>query len=66
MMIYLNISKIKLNYLSTEYDAKVAIDSIKVTRKIMSANCLKDYCPEEFNPGKQIQSEEDLFEAAKK
>ena len=58
--------KIKLNYLSTEYDAKVAIDSIKVTRKIMSANCLKDYCPEEFNPGKQIQSDEDLFEAAKK
>ena len=32
----------------------------------MSATFLKEFCPVVFNPGKQIQSDADSFEAAKK
>ena len=34
---------IKLNYLSTEEDRKVAVDSIRFTRRIMAARALKHY-----------------------
>jgi len=56
--------KITLNYLSTEADRKVAADSLKLTRKIVSAPALRKYQPDECKPGVEYQSEEELYKAA--
>jgi choline dehydrogenase len=55
---------ILLNYLSTPEDRKVAVDSIGMTRRIMKARALEKYQPEEFLPGLDIASEQDLAHAA--
>ena len=55
---------IRPNYLSTEEDRKVAADSIRLTRRIVSCEALKPYAPEEYLPGAALQSDEDLARAA--
>ena len=55
---------IQPNYLSTEHDRKVAVDAMKLTRKISAAAALAKYLPEEFMPGNSVQSDEDLAKAA--
>jgi choline dehydrogenase len=55
---------IKLNYLSTEEDRKVAVDSVRFTRRIMAAQGLAKYRPEEYKPGESVKSDEDLRRAA--
>ena len=57
--------KIIPNYLSTDSDKKIAIDSIKVARKIADADSLKKYILEEYVPGPAFESDEELLEAAK-
>jgi len=56
--------EISPNYLSTPEDQKVAIDSIKFTRHIMSANALKQFSPEEILPGPHLQTDEEILKAA--
>jgi choline dehydrogenase len=56
--------QIKLNYLSTPEDRKVAVDGIRFTRRIMASKALRKYEPEEFRPGVSISSDEDLEKAA--
>jgi choline dehydrogenase len=56
--------EIKLNYLSTLEDRKVAVEGMRFTRRIMAAKALAKYRPEEFRPGPSIQSEQDLEKAA--
>jgi choline dehydrogenase len=56
--------RITANYLSTEEDRQVAADSIKLTRRIVAAPALQKYQPEEFKPGAQCQTDEDLARAA--
>ncbi len=51
-------------YLSTEEDRKVAADSLRVTRHIVAQSALAPYQPEEFKPGLQYQSDEDLARLA--
>ena len=53
------------NYLSTEADRKIAIDSIKVARKIAEADSLKKHILDEYVPGQSFISDEELLEAAK-
>jgi choline dehydrogenase len=48
------------NYLSTDADRKVAVDSLRVTRRIAAQPALAKYKPEEFKPGVQYQSDADL------
>ncbi len=55
---------IQPNYLSTPGDRQVAADSVKLTRRIVAQPALARYLPEEFKPGPQIQSDEDLARAA--
>ena len=55
---------IKPNYLSTDADRQVAIDSIKLARQIAAAPALRGYEPQEYLPGANIQSDEDLAKAA--
>jgi choline dehydrogenase len=52
------------NYLSTEEDRKVAADSLRVTRRIMSQAAMASFEPEEFKPGVQYQSDEELARLA--
>ena len=54
---------IKLNYLSTEEDKRVAVDSIRITRRIMQAKALQRFEPEEFKPGPGIETDEALRKA---
>ena len=53
------------NYLSTDADRKVAIDAIRVTRRIvLESEALKKYQPEEFMPGPAFQTDAELVKAA--
>jgi choline dehydrogenase len=56
--------EIKLNYLSTEDDRRVAVQGMRFTRRIMAAKALAQYEPEEFRPGAAAQSEEELSRSA--
>ncbi len=56
--------EILCNYLNTAEDRKVAADSIRLTRRIMSQSALARYHPEEFRPGAQVQEQADLELAA--
>ncbi|MEO7031429.1 MAG: GMC family oxidoreductase N-terminal domain-containing protein, partial [Herbaspirillum sp.] len=56
--------KITTNYLSTAEDRKIAVESLRLTRKIVAAPALKRYMPEEFLPGLKFQTEEQLSAAA--
>jgi choline dehydrogenase len=48
------------HYLSTEADRKVAADSLRVTRRIVAQPALARYQPQEFKPGAQFQSDDEL------
>lgn len=52
------------NYLSTAEDRQVAADSLRVTRRIVAQPALAPYLPEEWKPGVQYQSDEDLARLA--
>ncbi|MDM0046502.1 GMC family oxidoreductase N-terminal domain-containing protein [Variovorax dokdonensis] len=52
------------NYLSTDEDRKVAADSLRVTRRIVAQPALAPFKPEEWKPGTQYQSDEDLARLA--
>ncbi|MAW85567.1 MAG: choline dehydrogenase [Phyllobacteriaceae bacterium] len=55
---------IQPNYLSTAHDQQVAARAIRITRGIVSQEPVQRYHPEEFMPGPQYQSDEELVEAA--
>lgn len=55
---------IKPNYLSTPEDRRVAADSIRVTRKIVSQQALKKYAPAEYLPGSQVGDDEEALAKA--
>lgn len=52
------------NYLSTDEDRQVAADSLRVTRRIVSQPALARYRPEEWKPGVQYQTDEELARLA--
>lgn len=52
------------NYLDTAEDRQVAIDGIKFTRRIMQAQALQAFAPQEYLPGPQLQTDAELFQAA--
>jgi choline dehydrogenase len=52
------------NYLSTDADRKVAADSLRVTRRILAQSALAAYFPQEYKPGVQFQSDEELAKLA--
>lgn len=51
---------IRLNYLSTAEDRRIAVASIRQARQIMTARALRPYAPEEWLPGPAITTDEDL------
>jgi choline dehydrogenase len=56
--------KISPNYLSTAQDRKTAAAALTLTRKIVAAPALAKFAPEEYKPGIQYSTEEELAEAA--
>ena len=56
--------KIQPDYLSDPADRKVAADAIKLTRKIVSSPAMKKFEPEEFKPGIEFASDDDLAREA--
>ena len=52
------------NYLSTEEDRRIAVESLRLTRKIVQSPALAPYTPEEYKPGSRYQSDEELVKAA--
>ena len=52
------------NYLSTAEDQRVAAESLRVTRRIVSQSALARYQPQEFKPGVQYQTDEELIRLA--
>ena len=56
--------KITPNYLSTAEDRRVAADSLSLTRRIVAAPAMQRYSPQEFMPGVNFKTEEELAFAA--
>ena len=55
---------IMLNYLSAPEDRKVAADALRLTRKIAAQPALAKYEPQEFKPGTEYRTDEELAKAA--
>ena len=52
------------NYLSTPGDRQIAVDAIRLTRRIVAAPSLERYAPEEILPGPERVSDAELAAAA--
>jgi len=52
------------NYLSTDEDRRVAVESLRLTRRIVDQAALQPYSPEEYKPGVQYQTDDELVKAA--
>lgn len=50
--------QILCNYLSTEEDRRVAADSIRLTRRIVSQPALARFNPQEYKPGQNVADDE--------
>jgi choline dehydrogenase-like flavoprotein len=55
---------IRPNYLSTEEDRRVAVDALRLTRRIVGQPPLAPYKPEEYKPGGCLTSDAELAQAA--
>jgi choline dehydrogenase len=56
--------RILCNYLSTDEDRHVAVQSVRLTRNIVAQPALARYQPEEYRPGARFDSDEDLARVA--
>lgn len=56
--------EIRLNYLSTSEDQRVAAAGMRFTRRIMAAPALAKYSPQEWRPGSPAQDDGALVKAA--
>jgi choline dehydrogenase len=55
---------IRANYLGTDEDCRVAAESLRLTRRIVSQPALARYHPREIRPGAQFQSDDELARLA--
>ncbi|MBM3487998.1 MAG: choline dehydrogenase [Alphaproteobacteria bacterium] len=55
---------IRPHYLSTDADRRVAVDAIRLTRRIVGAPAMARFAPVEFKPGPHLSDEADLVRAA--
>ena len=55
---------IRPNYLDAPQDRRVAVDAIRLTRRIMQSPAFEPHVPEEVLPGREVQDDEDLVRAA--
>ncbi|MGQ3053904.1 MAG: GMC family oxidoreductase [Roseateles sp.] len=55
---------IRPNYLSTDADRHIAAQSLRLTRRIVAQPALAGFKPEEFRPGPQFETDEELARLA--
>jgi len=55
---------IRPNYLATEADRLVAVEALRWVRRIVAQPPLAPYKPEEYKPGAEVTSDDDLLRAA--
>jgi choline dehydrogenase len=55
--------RIQPNYLATEEDRQVAVEAVKITRRIVSQPAMARYRPVEFRPGPDYESDDALAKA---
>jgi choline dehydrogenase len=53
------------NYLATELDRRCAVAGIKLARALASTESLKPYVAEEYRPGEQAKTNDELLEFAR-
>lgn len=58
--------KILYNYLSTEEDQRIAIDSIKLTRRIAASPALEKFKPIEISFGADARTDDEILNVARK
>ena len=56
--------KISPNYLSTDADRRIAVDALRLTRRIVASPALARYAPDEFVPSPQLRTDDELARAA--
>jgi choline dehydrogenase len=56
--------EIRLNYLSTDQDRRIATASIRQARQIMTAQALRPFAPEEWLPGPGFETDAELAQKA--
>jgi choline dehydrogenase len=56
--------RISPDYLSTEEDRRVAIDALRLARRLVAQPALAAYRPQELKPGPECRSDEELLQAA--
>ncbi|WP_414473417.1 GMC family oxidoreductase [Microvirga sp. M2] len=56
---------IRPNYLSTSEDRQVAVDSLRLVRRIVSMPALRRYRPQEYRPGAQLLTDDELLGGAR-
>jgi choline dehydrogenase-like flavoprotein len=61
---YRDAPRIAPNYLATEGDRAVAVAGMRQSREIMAQPAMAKYAPEEFKPGPEYQTDEELARAA--
>jgi choline dehydrogenase-like flavoprotein len=60
--------EIRFNYLSTEEDRQVAVEEMRITRRLMKSPAMAKYTPVELRPGDEARDDDDesLLEAFRK
>jgi len=56
--------KIAPHYLSTEEDKQVAVESLRLARRLMAQKALRRFQPDEFLPGPSFEDDDALRDAA--
>lgn len=56
---------IQLNSLSTTEDQQVAVDALRLVRRIVSMPALQKYHPQEYRPGASLTNDEELLHGAR-
>ena len=56
---------IQLNYLATKHDQRVAVEAFKKSRDILRQSPLQDVLAEELEPGRTVQTDEQILEYLK-
>lgn len=56
---------IRANYLSTEADRRCAIEALKLTRRLAAAPALSPYLAQEYRPGPQVRTDDELLAFAR-
>ena len=54
-----------MNYLDSQIDQQVIVNALKLTRRVIERPALKPFVSEEWRPGPDIQSDDELLQYAR-